>query len=134
MARDCGRAPWAAPQRLDDSDGEPMLRALNALLLLATLAATVVLYALKHDTRRLELRVEERERALERLENDVRILRAERAHLARPERLEILARTLGLTPIGHAQYLRLSSPDANATRSAAPGALPSSPSRGRPGD
>ncbi len=39
------------------------------------------------------------ERALEQAENDVTVLTAERAHLARPERLEPLARLLGLAPI-----------------------------------
>ena len=38
------------------------------------------------------------ERALEKAENDVAVLKAERAHLARPERFEPLARELGLAP------------------------------------
>jgi hypothetical protein len=37
----------------------------------------------------------------------VAILAAERAHLARPERLEPLARLIGLAPIAGSQYLRL---------------------------
>src|SRR5262249_27763651 len=84
-----------------------MQRALNWILMLATLAATVGLYWIKYDTRMLEARVEAQERALEKAENDVRVLTAERAHLARPERLEPLARALGLGPIGAGQYLRL---------------------------
>ena len=39
------------------------------------------LYAIKNDTRRLEARVQAQERALERAENDVAVLTAERAHL-----------------------------------------------------
>jgi hypothetical protein len=37
----------------------------------------------------------------------VAVLTAERAHLARPERLEPLARAMGLAPISAEQYLRL---------------------------
>lgn len=84
-----------------------MHRKLNWLLMVATLATAVALYTVKYDTRRLETRVQAQERALEKAENDVTILVAERAHLARPERLEPLARLIGLAPIGSAQYLRV---------------------------
>jgi cell division protein FtsL len=84
-----------------------MQRMLNCFLLLATFTATVALYAITYDTRRLEAKVQAQERALERAERDVNVLRAERAHLARPERLEPLARELGLAPIESGQYLRL---------------------------
>lgn len=89
-----------------------MLRRLNGLLMLATLAAAFGLYAVKYDTRRLEARVQAQERALEKAGNDVTILMAERTHLARPERLEPLARLIGLAPITPAQYLRI---DASAS-------------------
>ena len=72
--------------------------AINWVLMLATLASAVALYAIKHDTRRLEVRVLAQERALERAENDVTVLTAERAHLARPARLEVLARAIGIVP------------------------------------
>jgi cell division protein FtsL len=84
-----------------------MHRTINWILMLLTLASTFALYAIKYDTRRLEARVQGQERALERAENDVTVLTAERAHLARPERLEPLARQLGLAPISGSQYLRL---------------------------
>ena len=87
-----------------------MQRMLNCFLLLATLTATVALYAITYDTRRLEAKVQAQERALERAERDVNVLRAERAHLARPEWLEPLARELGLAPIESRQYLRLAAP------------------------
>jgi cell division protein FtsL len=92
-----------------------MHRAINLGLMLATLASAVALYAVKNDTRRLEARVAAQERALERARSDVAVLTAERAHLARPERLEPLARLIGLSPIAAAQYLRLD-PDAAAER------------------
>jgi cell division protein FtsL len=87
-----------------------MLRRLNWLLMLATLGSAFALYAIKYDTRRLEARVAAQERALEKAENDVTILMAERTHLARPERLEPLARLIGLVPIQAAQYLRVELP------------------------
>ncbi len=92
-----------------------MHRAINLGLMLATLASAVVLYAVKNDTRRLEARVGAQERVLERARSDVAVLTAERAHLSRPERLEPLARLIGLSPIAAAQYLRLD-PDAHAER------------------
>jgi cell division protein FtsL len=84
-----------------------MLRKFNWLLVLATLASAFALYAIKYDTRRLEARVQAQERALEKAENDVTILMAERTHLARPERLEPLARLIGLGPVTPAHYLRV---------------------------
>jgi cell division protein FtsL len=100
-----------------------MRHACNAILLLAALVATVALYAITYDTRRLEAKLQAEERALERIESDVAILRAERAHLARPERLEPLARELGLAPIGSGQYLRLEGAAASEA-SAQPGLSP----------
>ena len=52
-------------------------------------------------------RVQAQERALEKLEGDIKVLMAEHAHLARPERLEPLARGLGLAPVAGRQYLRV---------------------------
>jgi hypothetical protein len=84
-----------------------MLHRINWAVMLATLGAAFALYAIKYDTRRLEARVLAQERALEKAESDVTILVAERAHLARPERLEPLARLIGLAPIASPQYVRL---------------------------
>src|SRR5436853_39421 len=91
-----------------------MLRGVNLALMLATLAAAFALYAVKYDTRRLEARVQAQERALEKAENDVTVLTAERAHLARPERLEPLARLIGLVPIARTQYVRIDAKSADA--------------------
>jgi cell division protein FtsL len=87
--------------------GGTMHRRVNWALMLATLGAAFALYAIKYDTRRLELDLRAQERALEKAEADVTVLRAERAYLARPERLEPLARLIGLAPIVSAQYQRL---------------------------
>src|SRR5262245_41187393 len=91
----------------DRGNGGPRHRSLNWALMMATLGAAFALYAIKYDTRRLELDVRAQERALEKAEADVTVLRAERAYLARPERLEPLARLIGLAPIISSQYQRL---------------------------
>ena len=52
-------------------------------------------------------RVQGKERALEKLEADIAILKAERAHLARPDRIEKLARKQGLGPIREQQYVEI---------------------------
>ncbi len=84
-----------------------MHRTLNIILLLAALASAFVLYVLKYDTRRMEARVQGLERTVERLEGEIARLKGEHAHLARPERIEPMARALGLAPIGPRQYLRI---------------------------
>lgn len=96
-----------------------MHRTVNLVLLLVTMVSAFALYALKHDTRQLELRVQAQERALEKAESDVTVLKAERAHLARPERLEPLARKLGLAPVNQRQYLRLDTAESGAEKNAA---------------
>jgi cell division protein FtsL len=97
-----------------------MPRAINWILMLATLASAFALYAIKYDTRRLEAKVQAQERSLEKAENDMTILMAERAHLARPERLEPLARQLGLAPITGGQYLRIDGDRLNPSRGSPP--------------
>lgn len=95
-----------------------MHRTINLALMLLALASAFALYALKYDTRQLEMRVQAQERALEKAEGDVAVLKAERALLARPDRLEPLARSLGLAPVSKRQYLRLEVGDAGAREAA----------------
>jgi cell division protein FtsL len=104
-----------------------MHRAVNWILMLATLASAVGLYALKYDTRKLEARVQAQEQALEKAIADVGVLAAERAHLARPERLEPLARQQGLVPIGPRQYLRAERGADGPADGQPPGPPPSQP-------
>ena len=66
--------------------------------LLLTLASAVVLYAESTATRRLESKVHAAERQRDRLESDIAVLRAERAFLSRPERIEPAAKALGMRP------------------------------------
>jgi cell division protein FtsL len=84
-----------------------MLRSINVVLVLATAVAAYALYAVKYDTRRIEADLHHAERKLERLEDDIAVLKAERAHLARPERIEKLARDLGLRLPDQRQYVRI---------------------------
>ncbi|MEZ5816009.1 MAG: cell division protein FtsL [Hyphomicrobiaceae bacterium] len=83
-----------------------MRRLLAILAGLATVLAATWLYALKHDTRRLEAEVHAKERAIEKAESDIAALKAERAWLGRPERIDDLARAQGLEPIRPEQYVR----------------------------
>ncbi len=87
-----------------------MHRSLNLVLLILALASAFALYALKYDTRRMEIRVQALERALDKAEEEIALLKAKHAHLARPERIEPLARALGLAPIAPRQYLRVEAP------------------------
>lgn len=84
-----------------------MFRLLAILVGLATVLAATGLYALKHDTRRLEAELRATERAIEKAEGDIAALKAERAWLGRPERIDQLARQQGLEPIQPEQYRRL---------------------------
>ena len=92
---------------------------LGALML--TLASAFILYSSNYDTRQLEARVEQQERAIEKTRGDIAVLKAERAHLARPERIEPLARTLGLGPASEQQLA--ATPQAALDRAIAPGSV-----------
>jgi cell division protein FtsL len=83
------------------------MRTLNFFLLVLAMASAFALYILKYDTRRMEARVQELERTADRIESEIAVLQARHANLARPERIEPMARGLGLAPIGARQYLRV---------------------------
>lgn len=75
------------------------MRILNIAAVFLALASAFLLYGLNYDTRMVEARLHAREREAERARADIAVLRAERAHLARPDRIEPLARSLGLEPL-----------------------------------
>jgi cell division protein FtsL len=75
------------------------MRILNLVAVLLALASAFLLYGLNYDTRMIEGRLQARERDAERARADIAVLRAERAHLARPDRIEPIARGLGLEPV-----------------------------------
>ncbi len=62
------------------------------------LTSAFALYGINYDTRQLERRVQATERAIKIARRDIAVLKAERAHLGRPERIEPLARAQGLRP------------------------------------
>lgn len=64
------------------------------------LASAFLLYGLNYETRLVENRLQAREALAEKARGDIAVLKAERAHLARPERIEPLARQQGLEPLG----------------------------------
>jgi cell division protein FtsL len=101
-----------------------MHRTVNLVLLLGALASAFALYVLKYDTRRMEVRVQALERTLQRTREEIARLDARHAHLARPERLEPLARAIGLAPIGPRQYLRIGAGGQGVADSPAPASEP----------
>lgn len=70
-----------------------------------TLSSAFLLYGLTYDTRLIESRVQRAERSADRARADISLLRAERAHLSRPERIEPLARAQGLQPSQVGQFV-----------------------------
>ncbi len=75
------------------------MRILNLAAFLLALSSAFLLYGLNYDTRLMETALQAREREAERARTDIAVLRAERAHLSRPERIEPLARNQGLEPM-----------------------------------
>ncbi len=73
------------------------LAAVGTVLL--AVGSAFVLYAVTYETRRLEHHVADQARIIEKTRLDIAVLRAERAYLARPERIEEIARKIGLAPI-----------------------------------
>jgi cell division protein FtsL len=85
-----------------------MMRALTIVGVIATFVSAIGLYWIKDTTRRLESEVQRQETEIERLKKAVAVSRAERAFLARPERIEQLARErLGMRPLTADQHIDL---------------------------
>ncbi len=70
--------------------------AANLIACSLTLASAYFLYAESTATRRLEAKIQAAELRREKLETDISVLRAERAHLARPARIEPAAKAMGM--------------------------------------
>jgi cell division protein FtsL len=75
------------------------------LSVLAALGSAFTLYGIDYSTRRLEARVIGMERAATAASAQITALKAERAHLSRPERIEPLARAGGLAPPTARQFI-----------------------------
>jgi cell division protein FtsL len=74
------------------------MRLLNVAAFCFAVASALLLYGLNYETRRLEAHIQTQERAAEKAKSDIAVLKAERGHLSRPERIDPLARQLGLMP------------------------------------
>jgi cell division protein FtsL len=74
------------------------MRLLNVTAFFFAISSALLLYGLNYDTRRLEAEVQAKERIAERARDDIAVLKAERGTLARPDRIDTLARQIGLAP------------------------------------
>jgi cell division protein FtsL len=74
------------------------MRVLNFAAFFFALASAFLLYSLNYDTRRLEASVQDKEQAASRARSDIAVLKAEKSHLSRPERIDSYARAQGLGP------------------------------------
>lgn len=74
------------------------MRLLNVAAFFFAVASALLLYGLNYDTRRLEAEVQAKERTAEQARSDIAVLKAERGTLTRPDRIDGLARQLGLAP------------------------------------
>lgn len=74
------------------------MRILNIAAVFLTIASAFLLYGLNYETRRLEARLQHKERAAAQAKSDIAVLKAERGHLSRPDRIDALAQRLGLRP------------------------------------
>ncbi|MGH1418587.1 MAG: cell division protein FtsL [Hyphomicrobiaceae bacterium] len=81
------------------------MRMLSVASSFLALASAFMLYAVNYDARGLERNVYALERMRDQAQGDIAILKAERAHLARPERIEPLAREQGLQPLTEKQIV-----------------------------
>ena len=82
------------------------MRMLTVSAAFMALASAFMLYGLNYDTRLTAAHVQSLELQAGKARSDISVLKAERAHLARPERIEPLARAQGLAPATQAQLER----------------------------
>jgi cell division protein FtsL len=82
------------------------MQMLSLIAAVLALGSAFFLYGINYETRQLEARVNAQERVAAEARSDIAILKAERAHLARPERIEPLARAHGLGPLREGQMAR----------------------------
>jgi cell division protein FtsL len=85
-----------------------MLKIINGFLVVLVLVAGAILYAMEHQTRRLERQIADTTRAISQTAEDIKLLSAEWSSLTRPERIQELAsRHLKLAPAAATQYVSL---------------------------
>ncbi|MGI9405734.1 MAG: cell division protein FtsL [Hyphomicrobiaceae bacterium] len=85
-----------------------MRRVVTSVVWALTILSVFALYAIKYDTRQLEVRVRGLERMVDRTTGEIAVLQAEWGHLTQPDRIERLARRhLGYGPILPDQFATL---------------------------
>jgi cell division protein FtsL len=82
-----------------------VLRIFMFLAVGMTLLSAFSLYAVSYQTRQISDANQFMERQAKQLDRDIAILRAERAYLMRPVRIEKLARKLGMRPVRGDQFV-----------------------------
>lgn len=75
-----------------------VMRIVNLAAFFFALSSAFLLYALSYETRRLEAEVQGKEQTANRARSDIAVLKAEKSHLSRPERIDPFARAQGLAP------------------------------------
>lgn len=101
-----------------------MRLALTGTATVVTLALAFAVYGVSVSTRRLELEVQAEERRLERLQIEIAVLKADRAFLARPVRIEPAARAIGMRPAAERQYVRIGTLPTRSDAAVVDGARP----------
>lgn len=82
------------------------MRLLNLVAFFFAMTCALFLYGLNYDTRQLEAQIVASEQELAATRDDIAVLKAERSHLSRPQRIDRLARQLGLKPPRPEQFIR----------------------------
>ena len=82
-----------------------MLRMFMFLSVGVALFSAFALYAISHQTKLLADANQSTEREIRKLGRDIAVLRAERSYLMRPDRIEPLARKLGMRPARGDQFI-----------------------------
>ena len=82
-----------------------MLRMFMFLSVGVALLSAFALYAISHQTKLLADANQSAERENTKLGRDIAVLRAERSYLTRPDRIEPLARKLGMQPARGDQFI-----------------------------
>lgn len=82
-----------------------MLRIFMFLGVAAAVVSAFALYTVSYQTRQLADGNQNMEQEIETVSRDISIMRAERAYQMRPERIEPLARKLGMKPITGRQFI-----------------------------
>lgn len=89
--------------RLSALESVQVLRFLTYGSVASAIISAFVLYAINYDTRRIASDTDNVSREIEKLHRDIAVLKAERALLTSPQRIEPYARKLGFEPIRGAQ-------------------------------